>query len=129
MFLQVSPFPWMDIKLDYTYTLAFNVDTGQPLVRRPQDVFGGRLALRPWDGVRFGFEVNQVSNRNDFDATTGAIIQPAAYTLLRATAGWTVRKGVELFARAENILDRQYEEPEGFQAPSFQAFFGVKATF
>ena len=27
------------------------------------------------------------------------------------------------------ILNRVYEEPEGFQAPYFQAFFGVKAKF
>ena len=48
---------------------------------------------------------------------------------MRLTASYDVTPGVELFARAENLLNRVYEEPEGFQAPYFQAFFGVKAKF
>ncbi|MBS0222727.1 MAG: TonB-dependent receptor [Proteobacteria bacterium] len=129
VFFQVSPFKWLDLFFNYTYTHAINVDLNQPLPRRPEDVFGIRAEVRPWENVHFGVEFNQVSNRHDLDAVTGAAVQPSPYTLIRATAGWGVRKGVELFARAENILDRQYEEPEGFKAPNFQAFFGVKATF
>ena len=56
-------------------------------------------------------------------------MNPSPYTLLRATAQYDVVKNVQLFARAENMLNRVYEEPEGFQAPYFQAFFGVKAKF
>ncbi len=85
--------------------------------------------MRPWDDVRFGFGVTQVSNRYDFNAVTGAIMQPSPYTLLRFTAAYDVRSNVQLFGRAENILNQVYEEPEGFQAPYFQAFFGVKARF
>lgn len=129
VFVQVSPYKWLDVFFNYTYTRALDVDLNQPLPRRPEDVFGLRAEVRPWEDVHFGVELNQVSNRHDLDAVTGAPVRPSPYTLIRATAGWAVRKGVELFARAENILDRQYEEPEGFKAPSFQAFFGVKATF
>ncbi|MBS0521285.1 MAG: TonB-dependent receptor [Proteobacteria bacterium] len=129
VFVQVSPYRWLDLLFNYTYTHAWNVDSGQPLVRRPQDVFGLRAEVRPWEGVRVGAELQQVSNRYDYNVVTGAIVQPVPYTLVRATVGWIVRKDVELFARAENILDRQYEEPEGFKAPNFQAFFGVKAKF
>jgi vitamin B12 transporter len=127
LFLQLSPYRWIDVILNLTLTHAIDSDTGQPLVRRPTSVFSARTDLRPLESVRLGVELLQVSGRNDYDVVTGAIVQPSPYTLLRATAGWSVRKGVELFARAENILDRQYEEPEGFKAPNFQAFFGVKA--
>jgi len=48
---------------------------------------------------------------------------------LRFTAAYDVRSNVQLFARAENVPNQVYEEPEGFQAPYFQAFFGVKARF
>ena len=56
-------------------------------------------------------------------------MQPSPYTLLRFTAAYDVLPSVQLFARAENVLNTVYEEPEGFQAPYFQAFFGVKARF
>ena len=88
-----------------------------------------RAVARPWSNVRLGAGVLQVSERNDFNAVTGAPMQPAPYTLVRLTAAYDVRPNIELFARAENVLNRVYEEPEGFQAPYFQAFFGVKAKF
>jgi len=128
-FVQISPVKWFDLYFDYTFTIARNVDANQPLVRRPQDVFNVRAEVRPWENTMFGVGVLQVSSRTDFNATTGAIINPSPYTLLRFTAQYDVIPAVQLFARAENVLNRVYEEPEGFQAPYFQAFFGVKARF
>lgn len=128
-FVQISPLKWFDLYFDYTFTIARNVDANQPLVRRPQDVFNIRAEVRPWENTLFGVGVLQVSNRTDFNATTGAIMNPSPYTLLRFTAQYDVIPSVQLFARAENVLNRVYEEPEGFQTPYFQAFFGVKARF
>ncbi|MBY0321775.1 MAG: TonB-dependent receptor [Reyranella sp.] len=128
-FVQISPLKWFDLYFDYTFTIARNVDANQPLVRRPQDIFNIRAEVRPWENTMFGVGVLQVSNRTDFNATTGAIMNPSPYTLLRVTAQYDVIPAVQLFARAENVLNRVYEEPEGFQAPYFQAFFGVKARF
>ena len=128
-FVQISPVKWLDLYFDYTYTIARNVDANVPLVRRPQDVFNIRAEVRPWEDTMFGVGVLQVSSRWDFNATTGAIMQPSPYTLLRITGQYDVARNVQLFARAENVLNRVYEEPEGFQAPYFQAFFGVKARF
>jgi len=128
-FVQIRPFGWLDLNVEYTYTIARNVDANVPLVRRPQDVFNIRGEVRPWQDTRFGFGVLQVSSRYDFDAVSGAIMQPSPYTLVRFTAAYDVRPYVQLFGRAENVLNRVYEEPEGFQAPYFQAFFGVKGKF
>lgn len=130
VFLKMQPFDWLDLNLDYTY---MNARTAQntPLVRRPQDSFSLRAEVRPWDGVRFGMGLSQVSNRYDFSVTAfqPTIVQPSNYTLLRFTAAYEVRKNVELFARVENALNQSYEEPEGFQAPYIQAFFGLKGKF
>jgi vitamin B12 transporter len=128
-FVQISPLKWFDLWFDYTYTIARNVDANVPLVRRPQDIFNIRAEVRPWEDTMFGIGVLQVSSRTDFNAVTGALMNPSPYTLLRVTAQYDVIKNVQLFARAENMLNRVYEEPEGFQAPYFQAFFGVKAKF
>jgi vitamin B12 transporter len=128
-FVQIAFTSWLDAYFAYTHMLAYNLTTGAWLVRRPEDVFSVRVAVRPTEGVRLGAEVNQIAGRHDLDPVTFAPIMPGPYTYLRATASWDVRKGVELYARAENILDQRYEEPAGFQAPTFQAFFGVKARF
>jgi len=128
-FVQIAFTSWLDVYFAYTHTLAFNLTTGAWLVRRPEDVFSVRATVRPVEGVRLGAELNQIAGRHDLDPVTFTPIQPGPYTYLRATAAWDVRKGLELYARAENILDQRYEEPAGFQAPTFQAFFGVKARF
>ncbi len=129
-FLKMAPFNWLDLNLDYTYMNA-RTATNTPLVRRPQDSFSLRAEVRPWDGVRLGMGLSQVSNRYDFSIApfSPAIIQPSNYTLLRLTAAYDVRPNVELFARVENVLNQSYEEPEGFQVPYIQAFFGIKGKF
>ena len=129
VFVHISPFSWLDLHFEYTNLIARNVDANQPLVRRPDNTFDIRGEIRPWENVLLGFGVFHVENRYDFDVTTGAIVQPSPYTLLRFTAAYDVTPKVQLFARAENVLNQVYEEPEGFQAPYFQAFFGVKAKF
>ena len=129
MSLQIDFTSWLDVNVAYTHQLAFNADTGVVLVRRPEDTISARVGVRPWEGVRFGAELNQVSARHDINAITGALMVPSPYTLLRATASWDVRKGLELYARIENLLNDKYEEPEGFKPPSIQAFFGVRARF
>ena len=89
-FVQIRPFSWLDFNFEYTYT-----DRAQ---RRRQRAAGAPSAgpfnirgeVRPWEDMRFGFGVLQVSSRNDFDAVSGAIIQPSPYTLLRFTAAYDV---------------------------------------
>ena len=129
-FFKAQPFNWLDLNLDFTYMNAHD-QYYTPLVRRPQNSFGLRAEVRPWDGVRLGMGLSQVSNRYDFSVAPfqPTIIQPSNYTLLRFTAAYDVRPNVELFARVENALNQSYEEPEGFQAPYIQAFFGIKAKF
>lgn len=127
--VQIKPYRWLDFNFEYTHLIARNVNDNVPLVRRPEDTFNVRTQVAPWENVRFGDEVAQVSSRWDFDAVTGAIMQPSPYTLLRLTAAYDVIPAVQLYARAENVLNQVYEEPEGFQGRYFQAFFGVKARF
>ena len=129
MSVQIDFTSWLDVNVAYTHQLAFNADTGVVLVRRPEDTVSVRAALRPREGMRFGAELNQVSARHDINALTGALMVPSPYTLVRVTAGWDVRKGLELYARIENLLNDKYEEPEGFKPPSIQGFVGVRARF
>lgn len=57
------------------------------------------------------------------------------YTLLDAQdtsgacAAQTVVKGVEIFARGDNLLDKQYQLVNGYPMPGLSVMGGVKATF
>ncbi len=49
-------------------------------------VFNVRAVARPWSNVRLGAGLLQVNERNDFNAVTGALMQPSPYSLVRLTA-------------------------------------------
>ena len=88
-----------------------------------------RAEVRPWEGVRFGAELQPGQRPPRFQRRHRRHHEPVALHAAARDGGLRRRKDVQLFARAENILNQVYEEPEGFQAPYFQAFFGVKAKF
>jgi TonB dependent receptor len=44
-------------------------------------------------------------------------------------AEYDVGKGITLFARADNLFDRRYQDPTGFQRPGFGFFAGVRVNF
>lgn len=51
----------------------------------------------------------------------------SGFTRLDLTLGYDLRPNLEIYARAGNLLNRQYEEVAGYPAPRFNLVFGVKA--
>jgi vitamin B12 transporter len=43
-------------------------------------------------------------------------------------AGYTLSRNLTLFGRINNLFDRRYEDPIGFDRPGFGVFAGIKAT-
>jgi vitamin B12 transporter len=52
-----------------------------------------------------------------------------AYYIVNVAAEYDVGKGVTLFTRADNLFDRRYEDPVGFQRPGFGFFAGVRVAW
>ena len=51
------------------------------------------------------------------------------YTLINLNATYTVNAAVEVYARAENLLDQDYEEVFGYGTPGIGAYLGVRYNF
>jgi vitamin B12 transporter len=51
------------------------------------------------------------------------------YFVVNLAAEYNVNKNVNLFARIDNLLDRRYESPTGFQRPGFGVFGGVQLSW
>ena len=51
-----------------------------------------------------------------------------SFTLLGVSASWQLFDRVSVFARAENLLDDDYQEVFGFQAPGASAYLGIRYT-
>jgi vitamin B12 transporter len=57
---------------------------------------------------------------------SGGLYENPGYTVANLGGSWKVVRAVEVFARALNLFDTQYEEVLGFPAPGRTAYVGVR---
>ena len=57
---------------------------------------------------------------------TGGLFMNGGHTVLNAGASWRPVKAVEVFVRALNLFDRDYEEVLGYPAPGRTAYVGAR---
>ena len=57
-----------------------------------------------------------------------AYIKAPGFTTLNLAANYALRDDVTLFARIDNLFNKQYEDPAGFLRPGFGIFGGVRLT-
>ena len=51
------------------------------------------------------------------------------YFVVNLAADYNLNKSVTLFARIDNLFDKRYESPTGFQRPGFGVFGGVRLSW
>jgi outer membrane cobalamin receptor len=49
------------------------------------------------------------------------------YTVISVAMSWQVRSNLRLFGRVENLLNEDYEVPNGFGQPGIGFFAGLEA--
>jgi vitamin B12 transporter len=118
-------------RVDHTYLSAENRDTGQDLLRRPSHTLSGRLEVRPTRRSNLGLGVLYVGHRKDVDpdALTLERVSLGGYTVVDVDAGYEVNDHWKLFGRIDNLFDRDYRDPDGFQSPGFAAYIGLRAEY
>lgn len=128
-----------ELKLQFTeeisgalnYTLLGAQDTsgtydGETLTYRPRNKVGGRLGYRSKWGLKLSV---------DADYTDSVYIDRAnikelgGFMTLGAYAAQTLVKGLEIYVRGDNILDKQYQLVNGYPMPGASVMGGMKATF
>jgi vitamin B12 transporter len=96
--------------------------TGLQLPRRA--LRHGAVAITQAIGpLNLGAEVIASSLRYDDAANT---IKMGGYTILNLTAEWPLGQGVSLFARGDNVFNKNYQLAAGYSTGGAQAFIGVR---
>ncbi len=131
--LSLHPATWLSANLGYTYTDARDADTGQKLLRRPQNQFSANLLIRPWRGVTIAPEILYIGPFEDslvdnagFPAGTGLAAQG---TIVNVNTTWQVTPKVALFLTGSNIFDSKFEPASGFALPGASFLLGARARF
>jgi len=133
----------LNLRADYTYTVAKADSTpgctsppcaGQELLRRPRDKASLTANWQATDRLSFSSTLLYVSGWYDITRQTTApdgfnqYVKAPGYTTVNLAANYAVREDVTLFARIDNLLNRQYEDPLGFMRPGFGAYAGIRMT-
>ena len=125
---------WLDTKvvdagLESGAGAAF-VD-GQPLLRRPAQsvtvTAASALGARARVHTRLGYEGSR--DDRDFSTFPATPVEMPGYALWSVGGEWTMRPGVSVSLRGENLLGKRYQEAFGFGAPGRQVYLGVSVGF
>jgi len=98
--------------------------TGKLLPRRARR-HGAITAGYPVGPVRLGAELIASSLRYEDPAN---LVKMGGYAILNLTAEWMVVPGWTLYARANNVFDKNYELAAGFGTGGATVFAGVRAV-
>ena len=78
----------LSVEATYTYLKAENLETGAPLIRRPENRASIAIDWRPVDGLDLIPRLTYVGTRADGDPLTGAPVEDPSYVRLDILARW-----------------------------------------
>lgn len=120
----------LTVRADYTYTFTRNDDPGygdQELLRRPKDKASLTAQWRPARRLTLAanwlYKGGWVDGSRDFSVPR---LWASPYSVTNVSGSYELTRGVSVFARIENLFDRRYEDPVGFDRPGIGVFGGVR---
>lgn len=126
-FVSATPTKTTGLRADYTYTVARDDVLAQDLLRRPREKLTLTGAWRPTPRLRLTTSMLYVGSWIDGNRSFSIQrLNASPYFTVNIAADYDLGHGVTLFGRIDNLLDRRYQNPVGFQQPGLGAFAGVK---
>jgi len=126
-YLSLRPSRTVQFRFDYTYTRTRD-DAGLELLRRPRHRAHMALDYQPTADIRLGAETLYVGERQDIDRVSGLRLTAPDYTVVNVAGSWAWTRSVSVYARIENLLNREYEPASGFLALGRAGFVGIRGT-
>ncbi|MBI3388345.1 MAG: TonB-dependent receptor [Deltaproteobacteria bacterium] len=135
-----GPIHGVSLRGTYTY-LDWNLLGGKQLLRRPHNRMSATLnydrgqVLRPADRFNANLNVLFVGERTDIDPQTFTNTANQTYTRVDLAMRYDMplpgreTSTVGVFARVQNLFDRNYDEALGFKSPPINVLAGGRVSF
>jgi vitamin B12 transporter len=108
--------------------MAQDQDTGSDLPRRPKHKATLQTDWTPIDKLHLSGTILYVSSWADINPQTFAPTTAKAYGTVNIAASYDINARATVFARIDNLFNRQYEDPLGFLHPGIGAYAGVRVS-
>jgi vitamin B12 transporter len=133
----VLPLPGLRLSANYSLLGTEDKETGQDLLRRPQDTVFGQVTYTFLERATASVSVLYVGEREDQDFSTFPFqrvtldsytkVDLALSVLLLEDQG--VLNKLQAKVKIDNLFNEDYEEAFGFPAPGLVYLFGLEARF
>lgn len=107
-----------------TYQNPENEETGDLLPRRARE-FASVELRRDWGAFNAALEITASGERFD-SSTENPATRMSGYAIANLRAGYTLRRGISLNARWNNVLNKDYELLRHFNTPNGNVFFSLE---
>lgn len=114
----------LELSASYTHTIARDLDTDLPLLRRPENLASANVHYR--FGDRLSTNLNVIYNGASKDVGQVALDH---YWLVNAAAAYQITEQLELTGRVENLFDEKYQQAKGFGTPGIAVYIGLRAKY
>ena len=117
-----------DLRLrgDYTYTEAKDASTGIDLIRRPRHKATVSVGWKPSAPWLLTGSVTYIGPSLDRDRAQFLPVFQPGFTLVNVAADYKVNDHMSVFGRIDNLFDKQYQNPNGYEGTGIGAYAGVK---
>jgi vitamin B12 transporter len=129
-FVSYKPRDVLTLHADYTYTNAEDDILHEELLRRPKHKASLNAAWQVTEAASLSATALFVGPWIDVNrAGTLSGITANGYTVVNLAGSYDLGHGVTAFARINNLFDRHYQDPLGFQRSGLGVFAGVRIAF
>jgi vitamin B12 transporter len=130
---------YLSFRADYTYTVAKNDSTGpscieptpcagQQLLRRPKNKASLTTNWQATSKLSIATTILYVGSWWDENIAFTELVKAPAFATVNIAANYAWTDNVTIFGRIDNLFNKQYEDPIGFERPGLGAYAGVKFT-
>ncbi len=131
--ITLRPAAWLDARAAWTITDAVNADTGQRLLRRPQNAWAFSARIMPLPGLVLAPEVVVYGPHRDFLNPAGGGFgsqgESPGDTLVNLTASYAFNPQVTGFVEGRNLGGARYEPANGYVTPGRSVLVGTRFAF
>jgi vitamin B12 transporter len=113
---------------DYTYVRAWDQTNDVELRRRPREKFTANTIWTPIAGFTLSATLIHVGSWVDVNRATFALEQASPYTTINLATEYIINDHVTVFARADNLFNKVYENPMGWLQPGLGVYGGIRVA-
>lgn len=128
-FINVRPLEGLDLRGTYTYQEAKNLETGDPLLRRPRDKAAVDADYQFLEKAHVHLNLLMVGWKADVAPTSAGAANVPGYAVVNVSSSYDFSPNVQVFARIDNLFDKKYEELYGYGTSRIAGYGGVKLSY